>query len=139
MRQLLYAMFKSINQPSFQLWRKEIQSQNIMKLIVWKTFFCFLSVFFLTFIFVKSSHIYARIFFVSPKNILKQTWSSFNTKLQPQLKDGKSSNQLRHILGHFCLLVSLISWENNVKGFRITTNVMAMTFEGFWGETESKK
>ena len=57
---------------------------------------------------VKNSHIQARIFFIFLKDVLKQTWNSFNTKLQTQCKDGKSSDQVRQILAHFFHLIALI-------------------------------
>ena len=51
-----------------------------MKMIVWKNLpFMSLSIT----KFVKKSAIYARIYFIFLKNVLKQTWNSFNTKFGP--------------------------------------------------------
>ena len=64
--------------------------------------------FLLTNKFVKNSHMLARIFFIFLKNVLKQTWMSFNTKFQRQWKDRKSSYQVKQILEPFCNLIALI-------------------------------
>ena len=64
--------------------------------------------FLLTNKFVKNSHMLARIFFIFLKNVLKQTWMSFNTKFQRQWKDRKSSYQVKQILELFCNLIALI-------------------------------
>ena len=88
---------------------------------------------------VKNSHIYARIFLIFLKNVLKQTWNSFNTKFQAQWKDRESSYQVRIILEHFCHLIALILGLNSVKGLRVTKNVREIKFEGVWGKLESKK
>ena len=48
----------------------------------------------LTTAFVKNSHIKARNFLTFVENVLKQTWNSFNTKFQTQLKDCESRKQL---------------------------------------------
>ena len=58
--------------------------------------------------FVKKSHIYARIYFIFLKTVLKQTWNCFNTKFGPQWKDQKSSYQVRQILVIFSNLIALI-------------------------------
>ena len=71
-----------------------------MKLIVWKIllhYFMFLSAVNL----VKNSHIYGSIFFIFLENVLKQTWNSFNTNIQPHWKDRKSSYQASIVLGIF--------------------------------------
>ena len=58
--------------------------------------------------FAKNSNIWARIFFIVLKHVLKQTWNPFNTKFQPQWKDRKGSYQVRQVLGLCCYLVALI-------------------------------
>ena len=56
---------------------------------------------------VKNSHIEAKIYFMFLKNVLKQTWKSFNTKFRPQWKR-KTNYQVRQILTLFCNLIALI-------------------------------
>ena len=62
--------------------------------------------FLLTSKFVKNSQ--ARIFFIFLKNVLKETWDSFNTKFESPWKDRKSSYKVKQILGLFCHLIALI-------------------------------
>ena len=71
--------------------------------------------------------------------MLKQTWHSFNTKFQTQLRDRESSYHVRTILGHFCHSVALILGLNSVKDLRVTKNVKEIKCEGVWGDLESKK
>ena len=73
------------------------------------------------------------------KNVLKQTWHSFNTKFQTQWKDRESSYHVTIILGLFCHSIALILALNSVKDLRVTKNVKEIKFEGVWGELESKK
>ena len=47
-------------------------------------------------------------FFTFLKSVLEQTWNTFNAKFQPQWKDGKSSYQVRQILGLFLPITRLI-------------------------------
>ena len=56
----------------------------------------------------QNSHIKAKIYFIFLKNVLKQTWKSFNTKFRPQWKDRKSSYKVRQILARSCNLIALI-------------------------------
>ena len=95
--------------------------------------------FLLTAEFVLNSHIKARIYFVFPKNVLKQTWNSFNTKFWSQWKDRKSSYQVREILALFCNLIALILSWNSVKTLRNTKILEEIKFEGLWGELGSIK
>ena len=100
MRQLLYAMFMSNNNRiSFHWWQKEdvVNHQKVSKYYENDCLQHFLLLFMslLTAIIVKNSHISARIWFIFPKNVLKQTWKSFSIKFQSQLKDRKSSYQVR--------------------------------------------
>ena len=113
-------------------------SQNIMKLVVCKIFFLRF-MFLLTTKFVKNSHIYARILFIFLKIVIKQTWSSFDTKFQPLWKDWESSYQVNHILAIFCHLIALILGWNSVKGIRVTKMDKAIKFKGVRGELETKK
>ena len=62
---------------------------------------------FLTASIVKNSHIEAKIYFMFLKNVLKQTWKSFNTKFRLQWKR-KNIYQVRQILALFCNLIALI-------------------------------
>ena len=55
---------------------------------------------------VKNSNIFASFCFIFSKNVLYQTWKSFNTKFRPQWKDQKNSYQAEPILKLFCDLVS---------------------------------
>ena len=57
--------------------------------------------------FVKNSHIYARNFFISLKNVLNQTRNDFNTKLRCQCKGQKSSYQVSEGFAYFCKLMAL--------------------------------
>ena len=102
-RQLVYTIFVSNTRPSFDLWWKK----NLVK--HWKVSkryekgfllnFLLLFMFLLTNKFFKNSHIQARILFVFLKNIVKQIWSSFNTKLEPHWNDQKSSYKVKKKLG----------------------------------------
>ena len=59
-----------------------------MKMIVCKLFFCFfLSLF--TAPINKNIDIKAKFYFIFLKNVLKQTWKSFNTKFRLRQKIGK--------------------------------------------------
>ena len=69
-------------------------------MIVWKLSFCFLC-FLWTAELNKTSHIWARIFFIFLENVLKQTCNSFNTKFQPQSKHWKSSYKVKQVFGMF--------------------------------------
>ena len=57
---------------------------------------------------VENSNISARTYFTFLKNLLKQTWKSFNTKFQAQWKDRKNSYKVRQILELFGNLILLI-------------------------------
>ena len=105
-----------------------------MKMIAWKFFLCFLTASVL-----KSSHIKSIIYFIFLKNVLNQTWRSFNIKLQSQWKDRKSSYIVRQILALFCNLIALILEWHCVKGLRVNKIVKKIKFEGIWGELAVKK
>ena len=55
-----------------------------------------------------------------------------------QLKDRKSSYQVRQILAGFCNLIALILSQKCVKGFRVTKIVKEIEFKGVCGELEAK-
>ena len=99
--QLVYPMFISKNYPFFSLMAKAKFCKITKSLKILSNWFSskfyFLFMFLLTTIFVKNSHILARIFFIFLKNVLKQTWISFNTKYQLQWKDQKSSHHVKVI------------------------------------------
>ena len=73
------------------------------------------------------------------KNVLKQTWHSFNTKFQTQWKDRESSYHVARIWGLFCQSIALILGLKSVKDLRVTKNGEEIKFGGVWGELESKK
>ena len=108
-----------------------------MKLIVCKTYFCFLC--FNEKLNLSKSVIFRpESFLCFWKIVVKQTWNSFNTKFQSQWKDQKSSYQVRHILG---LLLPLNCYNFRLKyveALRFTKNVKEIKFQGVCGELESK-
>ena len=69
----------------------------------------------------------------------KQTWHSFNTKVQTQWKDRESSYHVRIILGLFCHSIALILGLNSVKDLRVTKNAKEIKFEGVWLRVTIKK
>ena len=73
------------------------------------------------------------------KNVLKQTWNSFNTKFQPHWKNRESSYQVSQILGRFCHLIAVILQLVKNKDLRDTKNAKEINFEGVWGKLEQKK
>ena len=85
-----------------------------MSMIVCQFFFFFLFFFLLLVMSLltaqinKSSHNLAAIYIIFLKNVLDQTWKSFNTKFRPQWKDQKRSYQVKLILAIFCKLVVLM-------------------------------
>ena len=143
MRQLVYTILISNNHPSFHSWWKEnlVKHRKVSKYYETDCLqnIILLFMLLLTTSFVNSSHIKAIIVFIFLKNVLKQTWNSFNTKFQTQWKDRESSYQVRGILGSFCHLIALILGLSRVKGLRVTKNVIEINFERVWGELESKK
>ena len=104
-------MFLSKNRLSVHLWWKENLVKHWKISEYYKTDglknFPLLFIFFINNYFFQNSHIKARILFIFLKNILKQTGIRFNTKFQAPLKDRKSSNHVREILGFFDLLIAL--------------------------------
>ena len=88
--------------------------------------------------FVEKSCIYPTIYFILPKNILKQTWNSFIAKFGPQLKYGKNSYQTRQFLAIFSNLTTLTLGYNSVKGLRVTKIAKETKFEAVWSKLKSK-
>ena len=136
-------MFISNNCGSFHFWWREnlAKHQKVSKYYESDFLQIFLLLFMslLTAPIVKSSHIWARIYFIFLKNVLKQTWKPFNTNSRPQWKDRKSIYQVRQILALFCNVIALnLSW-NFAKSFTVTKIVKEIKFEGIWGKLEAKK
>ena len=69
---------------------------------------CNFSFFFASYVFIKSSHILAGIYFIFQKDVLEGTRNSCKTKFGPQRKDRKSCFQVRQIAVLFSNLVALI-------------------------------
>ena len=76
------------------------KSQNIMKLVACRIFFCFY-MFLLTNNFVKNSHIEATIFLFFLKSVPNKNRNFLHTKFRRQWKDRKSSYQVREALPSF--------------------------------------
>ena len=89
--------------------------------------------------FVNNSHIWDKSYFIFPKNVLKQTRNSFNTKFQDQWKACSSSYQLKQILAVFCNLIPLILGQSSVEAHGVTEIVKEIKFEGVLDKLESKK
>ena len=142
MRQLVCTMFISNNCASFHFWWEEnlVKHQKVSKHYENDCLQSFLLLFMslLTAPIVKNSHIYTRVYFIFLKTVLKQTWTFFNTKFQPQWKDLKSSYQVRIILALFYNLIALILDENCVEGLRVTKIVKEIKFQSVWGELKAK-
>ena len=142
MRQLVYTLLITYNCASFHLWWKE----NLVKYKIVPQYyfhdclknFLWLFMSLLKAQVVKNSRIYPRTYFIFLKNFLKQTWKSFNTKVEPQQKDRNSSYQVRQILALFYNLVAVILGWNCVKGLRVTKTVKQIKFEGIWGDLAAK-
>ena len=142
MRQLVYTMFLSNNRPSFPLWWKQnlVKHQQVSKYYVNDCLqnFVLLFISLLPTKFVKNSHIWSKIYLIFLKNVLKQTWNSFNTKFQAQRKARNSSYQVWLILPQFFHLISLILRWSSVERLKVTKIVKEIKFEGVCGELESK-
>ena len=82
-------------------------SQNIITRIVWKIFFCFLSLN-KQLPLLKTVILLAEIYFIFLENVIHQTSRAFNTKFGPQWKDRKSSSEVKEMFALFCKLVALI-------------------------------
>ena len=88
---------------------------------------------------VENIFIWASTHFFFPRNVLKQSLNSFDTKFQPQFKARKRSYRLSESLTLFWYLIALILGQTSVKDLRVTKILQEMKFEGIWGKTESKK
>ena len=63
------------------------------------------------------------------KNVLKQSWNIFNSKLGHQWKDGTSSYQVRQILATFSNLIALTLSRKSVKDIKVSKIVKEIKFE----------
>ena len=109
-RQLVQIMFITFTHcftsGERKIWWSIKRSQNIMKMMVWKIFFCFIW-YLWTAPVVKNNHIRARIYFTFQKMLLKQNWKSLSTKFRPQGKHWKNCYRVKLILARFCNLITL--------------------------------
>ena len=105
----------------------------------WLQNFLLLFMFASTTKFVKNSHISARLISTFLKNVLKQSWNSFNTNFKPQWKGLKSSYQANKILRLFCHSVALTLRQNSVKSLKNTKKDKETNYEWICGELESQK
>ena len=143
MRQLVYTILINNNRPSFHLWwnknlgKLQQVSKYYEKDCLRTCLFLFMSL--LPTTFVKNSHICGKIYFTFLKNVLKQTWYSFNTKFQAQWKACSSSYQLKQILAVFCDLIPLILGQSSVEVHGVTANVKEIKFEEVLDKLKSKK
>ena len=136
-------MFISNNRPSFPfLWKENLgKYQQVLNNYENDSLQNFVLVF-ISLIptkFVKNSHIWAKIYLIFLKNVLKKTWNSFNTKFQDQWKSWKSSYQINHILAPFWYLIPVILGQGSVEVLGVTKIVKEIKFEGMWRELESKR
>ena len=90
--------------------------------------FCLLFLSLLTAQIGESRRVYARTYFIFSKNILKETWKSFNTKVQLQQKDGNSSYQGRETLAFSYKFFALILRRKFMKWLRVTKIVKQIKF-----------
>ena len=79
------------------------------------------------------------MYFIFLKNVLKQTWNSFNAKFQPQWKDSEkqfpSIANFSNFLELNCSNVGLQQCES----LSVTKIVKKKKIEGIWGKLDSKK
>ena len=90
----------------------------------------------LTVPFVKNSHIWAGIYYIFLKNILKHTWKSFNTKFWPQWKGSKKQSASKKILALFCHLVAR-SFGRNCKWNQVWRGLSGKLEAKHWFQTQS--
>ena len=88
---------------------------------------------------VENIFIWASTHFFFPRNVLKQSLSSFDMKFQPQFKARKRSYRLSESLTLFWYLIALILGQTSVKGLRVTKIVQEMKFEGIWAQDRFKE
>ena len=82
----------------------------------------------------KQSYLGWNLLYLSKKNVVKQTWKSFNSKFGPQSNYRKDSYQGRQIRTLFCNSVSLILSKNCGKCLWVTKVVKEIKFEEIWGK-----
>ena len=94
MSQLLYAVFISNNCASLHFWWKKnlVKYQKVSKYFENDRLqkFLMLFMYLLIYKFAKKSHIYATIYFISLKNVLKQSWNSLIPNLDLTEKSEKA-------------------------------------------------
>ena len=103
------------------------KSQKIMNTISAEFSFIFKSS--LSTLIFRSSQILAGIYFMFFKNVLGNTWKSFNANFAPQWKDRGSSYRVRQVSAYFRKLVALILGQNCVKGLTVTNINKKQKFE----------
>ena len=125
-RQLVYTIFITNYRVLFHmLWKENLvkhekfstyfENKCLQFFIIIMFFFCFFCFFLYFLLFmslstapiVKKTYL-AGIYFIFLKNVLKQTWKSFNTKFRPQCKDRETSLPVKQILVLFCNLLAPI-------------------------------
>ena len=79
-----------------------------------------------------------RIYFILLRNILKQSWKSFNIKFQPQWQDRIIIYQVRQFLALFCNLIALILGLKCVKGVELQKLSKKLSLKGAWVELQAK-
>ena len=72
------------------------------------------------------------------KNVLHQTFKSFNTTFGPRWKGLKIIYQVRQALAIFRNLVALVLGQNCIENLRITKYIEKINFEEVWGQVRSK-
>ena len=143
MREILYTMFISNKRASSQLWWKEnlVKHERVSKYdendCVQNRLLHFMSS--LTVEFVKNSNIYARIYFISLTNVLKQTCNDFNIKFRPQWKDWKSSYQLSKLFLFFATQFLYLYVKTVWEALELPKLSKKIKFEGVWCNLQSKK
>ena len=80
--------------------------------------------------FAKNCDIFARIHLNILKNVVTQIWKYFNTKIQLQWNDCKSSYQISKVLLSFGKLIALILGYSSVKDLRVTKIVKKLSLNG---------
>ena len=125
-------MYLSNIQPSFHLWWKEnlVKHGKVSRYYETDCLGNFALLFKFLFLtrFFRNSHIWTRIFFVFLKNVLQQTWNSFNSKFEHQQKDRKRSYQVRQILGFLFNYLLYFS----VKTVRKTVDLQKISKSSVW-------
>ena len=142
MRQLVYTMFISNNRAWLCLWWKEnlLKHQRVSKYYendcLQNLLLHFMSL--LTTRFVKNCHIWAGIYLIFLKKVLKQIEMLLIPNFDLSKKIGKAVIKWEKIFALFCILIALTLGWNSVRGLRVTKIVNEIKFEGVWSMIESK-